>query len=158
MHLKRCFLFNRFIIKNKKLSVIHLHLSAYGSKNLQEKQLELIKDFIKEESTKTDSIILVGDWNIILNNTKFKYTDKNTWNPLKVNLEQKFSGFKLVAPSNLPTARLLNSPYQAGKNPVYIIDGFLISQNLEVEEIKTLNENFRYSDHNPVYAVLKWKD
>ncbi len=31
-----------------------------------------------------------------------------------------------------------------------MIDGFIVSGNVKVRSLKTLDEGFRYSDHNPV--------
>lgn len=57
-----------------------------------------------------------------------------------------------------PTCRLLNQPYTDSydTSQVYVIDGFIVSDNLEVTEIKVLNEDFQYTDHQPVQLEVSF--
>jgi patatin-like phospholipase/acyl hydrolase len=41
-------------------------------------------------------------------------------------------------------------------NQYYVIDGFIVSNNLDINTITTLQENFKYSDHNPVLINLSF--
>ena len=58
-----------------------------------------------------------------------------------------------------PTCRSLESALQRrpGKDAVYVIDGFIVSPNVEVEAVHVIETDFQYTDHNPVKleAVLK---
>ena len=57
----------------------------------------------------------------------------------------------------MPTCRLLNQPYDPSdveNTQYYVIDGYLISPNLNVERVETLDEGFAFSDHNPVLLTL----
>ena len=36
----------------------------------------------------------------------------------------------------------------------YVIDGFLISPNVTVESVQTVDEGFENSDHNPVLLTV----
>ncbi|WP_230977655.1 hypothetical protein [Treponema vincentii] len=36
------------------------------------------------------------------------------------------------------------------KWPYYVIDGFIVSPNISIMSVETLDESFRYADHNPV--------
>ena len=56
-----------------------------------------------------------------------------------------------------PTNRYLNEPYQPGKTFRCLIDFFLVSPNVEVVQSKTIDLNFRNSDHNPVTMKFKLK-
>ena len=60
--------------------------------------------------------------------------------------------FKLYYDNSRPSARLNNKPYEKGSNGTYefLIDGFIASGNIEVLQVKTLDQDYRYSDHNPV--------
>ena len=47
----------------------------------------------------------------------------------------------------------LDQPYEGADHDsfqYYLIDGFIVSDNIQVEEMKNLDLDFRYSDHNPV--------
>ena len=59
----------------------------------------------------------------------------------------------------MPTCRLLNQPYDPTSplTQYYVIDGYIVSDNLRVESVKTLDLDFTNADHNPVEltAVLE---
>ena len=58
---------------------------------------------------------------------------------------------------SVPTCRLLNQPYNpadAENTQYYVIDGFLVSPNLTVKSVRTQNEEFSFSDHNPVLLTV----
>ena len=57
-------------------------------------------------------------------------------------------------PNAVPTCRNANRPYGEG-NSVYIVDGFLTSQNVLVLEKTVVDTAFKYSDHNPVTLTFK---
>lgn len=58
-----------------------------------------------------------------------------------------------------PTCRLLNQPYDPDSEDTqyYVIDGFILSPNVELIGVETIDAGFVNSDHNPVYleAALK---
>ena len=69
-------------------------------------------------------------------------------------------GFSLQAAQNVPTCRLLNAPYSGNyeDSQVYVIDGFLISENLSVDRIENVDTEFEYSDHQPVRLEVTLKE
>ena len=54
-----------------------------------------------------------------------------------------------------PTNRTLEQPYRAGVNYTSVIDGLLVSPNVEVLGVETVDLEFAHSDHNPVRARLR---
>jgi len=48
-----------------------------------------------------------------------------------------------------PTCRNCDIPYKQG-NFTIIVDGFLVSDNVEVKSTENIDTGFEYSDHNPV--------
>ena len=68
-------------------------------------------------------------------------------------------GFKLVYDESKNSARLNNKPYVSGSEGTYgfIIDGYMVSDNIEVVSVETLGQDYRYSDHNPVRLKYKLK-
>ena len=48
--------------------------------------------------------------------------------------------------------RVLNKPYTGSyeTSQVYVIDGFVVSDNVAVHSVKTKDEQFKYTDHQPV--------
>ena len=55
--------------------------------------------------------------------------------------------------ASFPTCRSLDQPYK-GADPetfqYYLIDGFIVSSNLKVTRMETLDRGFVSTDHNPV--------
>ena len=49
-----------------------------------------------------------------------------------------------------PSCRNADAPYEAGVSFVTMVDGFLLSDNVEILELETVDNGFLYSDHNPV--------
>lgn len=47
--------------------------------------------------------------------------------------------------------------YVEGENFVTIIDGFIVSPNVEIVNVQGKDLKFENSDHNPVSAVFKLK-
>ena len=56
-----------------------------------------------------------------------------------------------------PTCRLLNRPYDktSPNTQYYIIDGFIVSSNIKINKVETIDQDFLYSDHNPVSLSLQ---
>ena len=61
-------------------------------------------------------------------------------------------GMRVVAPTNSPSVRSLDVPYNKAnpKNIFGTIDGFLVSKNIKDLSVKTINNDFKSSDHQPV--------
>ena len=62
-----------------------------------------------------------------------------------------------------PTCRSLDKAYTntlKGLSPkkdfeFYMIDGFIVSSNVYVKEVRTIDKNFVNSDHNPVKMIVE---
>ena len=62
------------------------------------------------------------------------------------------AGWRYAWDSAAPTCRLLNQPYSAGSSGTqfYVIDGFILSPNVEPVSVRTQDAEFAVTDHNPV--------
>ena len=51
-----------------------------------------------------------------------------------------------------PTCRLLNGPYSGNydDSQVYVLDGFIVSDNLKIDQVENIDTQFEYTDHQPV--------
>ena len=56
----------------------------------------------------------------------------------------------------VPTCRNCDIPYKKG-NFTIIVDGFLVSKNVEAVKVENIDTEFTYSDHNPVVLEFKLK-
>ena len=61
-------------------------------------------------------------------------------------------GFDFAVADNAPTCRLLNGPYSGNyeDSQVYVIDGYIVSDNLQVDQVQVIDTDFEYTDHQPV--------
>ena len=68
-------------------------------------------------------------------------------------------GFKFVTDLERPSSRLLNEVYSGSydNTQLYIIDGYIVSPNIDVRSVETIENNFSYSDHQPVKLKIKLK-
>lgn len=60
---------------------------------------------------------------------------------------------------NAPTCRLLNGPYSGNyeESQVYVLDGFIVSDNINVEQVENIDIQFEYTDHQPVRGCFEMK-
>ena len=63
-------------------------------------------------------------------------------------------GLTLVAPLDetnpVPSNRLADAPYVKGRTFVNTLDGFIVSDNVTVNDCSVIDTGFKCSDHNPV--------
>ncbi len=145
----------------KELILINLHLSAYdkGGK-IRKQQLDFLSSFLQEEYKKGNYIIAGGDFNHQIPGSEvsiFKTTEE--WPEWLQSIPKDFQpeGFRWSFDEENPTARAVAKPYKKGETFTTIIDGFLISDNVEDISTKVKNLDFTYSDHNPVILNFKLK-
>jgi endonuclease/exonuclease/phosphatase family metal-dependent hydrolase len=153
--LKRCLLVERFPVRNSaaELALVNFHLEAYDSGEGREEQTKVLLEFLKAEYGKGNYCVSGGDFNLNLPGAEENFPLKNEnagFVPGVFPLPLP-EGFTLAVDSTTPSARLLDKPY-AGRedHQFYVIDGFLVSPNVAVESVQTLDLDFRNSDHNPV--------
>lgn len=166
LDLDRCYSANHITMDNgKELVLYNLHLSAYTSDGkIANEQLKLLLADMQEEYKKGNYCIAGGDFNKDILGDSSKYFGASdieyTWaQPIP---EGTFDGYnvKLEAPLNeaspVPSCRNADGPYHQGQF-VLTIDGFMVTDNVEVKGSDVIDTQFKYSDHNPVYMefILK---
>ena len=160
-NLKRCALISYVPITgtDKKLVLINVHLEAYDNGKGKEKQTKELLKLMKKEQDKGNYIIVGGDFNQLfssIDNSMYPIKDK-VWTPGKIDTKVFGEGWQFVMDNSTPTCRSLDKPYvDADKDSFqyYMIDGFIISENIKVNEVKTKDYGFEHSDHNPVVVKL----
>lgn len=161
--LDRCALVNyqRIEDSDQLLVLINAHFSAYDDGSIRSQQMAYIKAFIKEEYEKGNYVILGGDFNQtfdFIDDSRFPlFQEGKFYTPYKISSDWVMEGWKWGVGTNAPTYRLLNAPYEEGVTQVGIIDGFLVSPNVEVTRVEVIDRAFLYSDHNPVLMTIKLK-
>lgn len=162
-NLKRCMLVTRMPITDvtyvddngvtrQELVVVNVHLEAYDDGEGKAEQTRQLMEFIQAEFAKGNYVIVGGDFNQTFPNAVGIYPikDSELWMPGV--LDELPEGWQYAYDGATPTCRLLNQPYDPTDNQTqhYVIDGFIVSPNITVNEVVTLDEEFLYSDHNPV--------
>lgn len=160
--LDRCILVNRHPVDNdKELVTINAHLSAYDKGGLiRQIQLDYIKILLEEESEKGNYVIIGGDWNQQIPGTNaFDFPTTEPWPEWLKDIPSDSTpeGYTWSYDASTPTNRTVSTPYIQGENFTSIIDGFLVSNNIEIVSTKATNTNFEYTDHNPVTLTFKLK-
>lgn len=161
-NLKRCLLVSYLPISgtNSKLVIVNLHLEAYDDGEGKIAQTKQLREFIQSEYEKGNYVIAGGDFNQIFPNGLEKYpnTHKDLWEPGTISEDIMPEGWTLAYDLETPSCRLLNQPYDPSdteNTQHYVIDGFILSPNVELVSVNTLDEGFTYSDHNPVKLQVK---
>ncbi len=164
-NLKRCLLVSYLPISGStsKLVIVNLHLEAYDDGEGKIAQTKQLREFIQSEYEKGNYVIAGGDFNQIFPGGLDEYpnTHKDLWEPGILSEDIMPEGWTLAYDLETPSCRLLNQPYDpsdAENTQYYSIDGFILSPNVELISVKTLDEGFVYSDHNPVKLQVKLLD
>ena len=171
-NLKRCVLISRFPINgtDKELIVINVHLSAYDDGSMRQEETEALQGIMQAEYDLGNYVVVGGDFNqtfpdavdITYDSGTDTYTydylyelyDENYWQAPPIDGDWfTNNNFQFGIDISVPTCRLLNQPLDkviSTNNQYYSIDGFIVSPNITINNAETLDENFVYSDHNPV--------
>ncbi len=130
----------------------------------------MLNQALSAEYTAGNYVLAGGDFNHCLIADKFN-SDEEALNyyPTKQNVpdwvkgsvlhgEELTEGFTVQASKDgAATCRGADMPYDKGVNYETIIDGFIVSDNIEVIYEGTIDTQYVYSDHNPVKMTFKLK-
>ncbi len=161
-HLKRCALVTRMAspVEGKDWYLINVHLSAYDDGGMRKQQLDFLKTLLTDIYAQGHYVVVGGDWNSIFPGLSKDHFGEYTTDEEDLFWLQKIpgnwtpDGWQWCYDAEVPTARSLEQPYKAGENFTCIIDGFLVSPNLRVDEVRGFDLGFKNSDHNPVALTV----
>lgn len=164
VNLKRCLSVNRIPIEgtDSQLVIVNLHLEAYDDGEGKVAQTRMLADFLQTEAAAGNYVIAGGDFN-----QTFSSTDDSAYPEYEGKwhcglLDETEFGEHLVflQDASSPTCRSLDKPLAGADRDTfqyYVIDGFIVSDNIEVISVQTIDNLFRDTDHNPVVieVILK---
>ena len=160
-NLKRCLLITRIPVgeAGKELVIINLHLEAYDDGSGKIAQTKVLTSLLESEYEKGNYVIAGGDFNQIFPDSDEVYPNEHPdlWAVGELDESILPEGFAYAYDMGTPTCRLLNQPYDpsdTANTQHYVIDGFIVSDNLSVDSVETLDEGFENSDHNPVKLTV----
>lgn len=154
-NLKRCMLEVRIPLQNtdQELVMINFHLEAYDSGEGKIAQSRMLAEKLEEEYRKGNYVIAGGDFNQTFEGMdKYPIHSSEYWMPGVIGSGEIPDGFSFAVSDNVPTCRLLNAPYSGNyeDSQVYVLDGFIVSDNIEVKSVENIDTDFTYTDHQPV--------
>ena len=161
-NLKRCLLVNRLPIEgsDKQVVIINLHLEAYDDGEGKAKQLAMLMDLMQEEYDKGNYVIAGGDFNQTFSTTNYqKYPKIDEW-VCPVIDASNYPNFTFKMDDSIPTCRSLSKPYydsDKANHQHWMIDGFIVSNNITINSLQTLDLGFKNTDHNPVNMSITLK-
>ncbi|MBE5908296.1 MAG: endonuclease [Lachnospiraceae bacterium] len=162
-NLKRCLLVSRVPIANsdKELVLINLHLEAYDSGEGKIAQTKMLAEVMKAEYAKGNYVVVGGDFNQVFDNvddSMYPTVSDGNWVPGEVDTSVFGPEWTFLMDTTHPTCRSLEKPYANVSSDedfqFYMIDGFIISNNIQAESVETKDLGFKNSDHNPVEVTL----
>lgn len=166
-NLKRCLLVSRTKVEgtDKELVFVNLHLEAYDNGEGKKAQSAMLQDFLQKEYAKGNYVLAGGDFNQVFDSadsSNYPIVKDGVWKPGKLSTEDYTNNWSFMMDSNVPSCRSLDKRYEKGISPVefqfYMIDGFIVSDNISVESVETQDLQFANSDHNPVELKMTLKD
>ncbi len=148
--LDRCFMLNRYKTKSgQDLVVINTHNSAYDDGSLKEKQLKQLKDAAMQEYQKGNYVIIGGDWNQYPSGISDE--EKKTY---AIPTDFPGEGWTCSFDPSNATNRNLLYPYDPKTSKTGLIDFFVVSPNVDVLNVNTKDQQFKYSDHQAVEMTV----
>ncbi len=157
VNLKRCLDIERIPVDNsdKELVLMNLHLEAYDSGEGKLAQTNMLREYLQAEQEKGNFVIAGGDFNQI-----FSHIDSSAypvladrWQPGQIDADDLGPNWQCIMDPSVPSCRSLDQPYAGADHEnfqYYLIDGFIVSDNLVVKGFHTADLQFANSDHNPL--------
>lgn len=162
-NLKRCLMVDYIPIEGQdnSLVLINLHLEAFDSGEGKIAQTKALLEVLAQEYAKGNYVIAGGDFNQRFPGASDKYPqsdDPNIWCPGTLDADALPTGWQYAYDLSNPSCRSMDKYYTDPANhQYYLIDGFILSPNIELLSVETIQKNFEFSDHNPVKLKVRLK-
>lgn len=156
--LDRCFMVQRFYTSNgKELLVINTHNSAFDDGRLRKQQMQMLSEFLISEYKKGNYIVVGGDWNQMPPNANAVQEYKEEYlTRIRIAASLMPADWHWSFDETVPSNREVNTAYIPGQTVTSTIDLFLTSPNLIPLNIKNIDLQFQYSDHEPVIFQFRF--
>ncbi|MFT5799494.1 MAG: endonuclease/exonuclease/phosphatase family metal-dependent hydrolase [Candidatus Azotimanducaceae bacterium] len=140
---------------DKAWVIINIHLPIFNmTPAARMAQLDRLFEVAQQDFAKGNYVIIAGDWNTRLCPTSFAHTSDLKRGSDYTDFPQISlpAGWHIKADPKTPTVRALHAAFSPGQTYTTIFDGFVVSPNVRVSSLKTLDLGFAHSDHQPVEA------
>lgn len=139
-------------------TICSVHLAAFDEDaTVRTRQLRELMAWAEGEYRAGRHVVIGGDWNLQLARTNFPNTTEERYLFWVFPFPQDAlpEGWRIAADAATPSVRTNERPYRRGENYTTVIDGFIVSPNVSVEEVRGVDLNFAHSDHNPVQIRVR---
>jgi endonuclease/exonuclease/phosphatase family metal-dependent hydrolase len=156
--LDRCALEQHYnICGNRKLILVNTHNTAYDETGaIKRQEMQFISERYGSEKASGQLVLLGGDWNQLPPGYHGETAAQLPPGYTAQALDHAAlpSRFNAIFDVTTPTNRALTEPYQPGRTFTTLIDYFIASPAFRVLKIKTIDLQFKWSDHQPVILTL----
>jgi len=139
---------------------VNVHLSAFDEgANTRMQQLREVLGLARGLYESGHAVAVGGDWNMRLAPTDFKSTSDDSalfWIH-DFPEEELDAGWQVAIDPSTPTVRTNERPFRPDENYRTIIDGLIVSPNVDVVSVRGIDLNFQNTDHQPVRYSLAVK-
>ncbi|MBQ7453217.1 MAG: endonuclease/exonuclease/phosphatase family protein [Clostridia bacterium] len=166
LDLDRCYSVSRVSVENgKELVIYNVHMSAYGgSDEIRSAQMTMLFEDMQKEYEAGNYCVCGGDFNHDFTGSSTQVlnggmnVDFGWAQPFPETLLSNYPNISRAidysSGEQMPTCRNCDVPYVKG-NFTIIVDGFLVSSNVNVTYVENVQTDFEYSDHNPVLMKFR---
>jgi len=135
---------------DKKLVVLNIELEDYDNGSVRTKQLAVVKDEMLKEYNLGNYVVVTGDFNMTFPGVD--NTNNSVGEFIVTNIPENFlpEGWNYGIDKSINTFRLRNEAYNKEKSFTAIVDGFIVSPNVTIKNTKSIDTEFKNSNHNPV--------
>ncbi len=163
-NLKRCVSIHRCPVEGsgRELVLINLHLEAYDSGEGKIEQTKILKEILEAEVAKGSYVIAGGDFNQTFSNADVSAypQQEGKWECGKIDVSEYSTELSFLTDTSAPTCRSLDQALEGADRETfqyYVVDGFIVSGNVEAVSVQTIDLGFHATDHNPVVLKVKLK-
>ena len=166
-NLKRCLQIMRAPVKDsdKELVLINLHLEAYDEGEGKIAQTKMLKELMLAEIDKGNSVIVAGDFNQSFSDLDISMYPvlEGKWKAGTIDVTEFGNNVSFHVDNSVPTCRSLDRALDKAEErdpehfQYYVLDGYIVSSNIQVDNVHTFDLGFKNSDHNPVVMDFSLK-
>lgn len=144
----------------RSLVLYTIHMTAYSSdSSIRDAQLRMLTQDMLEEYGSGSAVICGGDYNMEMLLTESGENTAEWALPLDRSLlSGLINVWDAVTPEHAaaqqPSCRDAGVPYAPGQTASWMLDSFLVSPNIVVEDVVCLATGYSWSDHDPVLLTF----
>ncbi len=160
--LDRCFSITYLPVEGSDnyLCLVNVHMSAYDKGGvIRHQQLQMLNEVLAAEVEAGNYVVAGGDFNHDIAGSDGLFPtemERPEW-VYSLGDDDLADGLRFVAATNAPTCRSTDIPYTKGVNYTVVLDGFIVSDNVEAVDVTNIDLDFEFSDHNPAMMTFRLK-